>query len=157
MSWFRRGERGGDAAGAEQLSDVSFEYLRIAPTALMRVTAQWPDHDTAAPEVKLIISTADRTYELDPLPDPAAADHTGWRAAFTAPLSLVENEGAAFSLRLGGEDLPLSAPVSRQLDVEADAATFDSHDERLAAIAASLARRDDMEDRLRERAAPIKS
>jgi hypothetical protein len=157
MSWFRRAERGGDAGQGERLSDLSFEYLRLSPSALMRVSAHWPEGEDEAPDVKLIVSAGAETHELDPLPDPAAGDHTGWRAAFSAPLLLVERSDASFALRLGGEDLPLSAPEPRQLDVEADAAVFDSHDERLAAIAASLARRDDMDDQLRDLATQIKS
>src|SRR3954447_8032508 len=148
MSWLRRGGRASAGDGDEHAAPgaLPFEYLPLPPTALLRVSAEWPDAERSAPDVMLVVDAGIERHELEPLPDPAAAERSGWRAAFAAPYSVVETAGVSFALRIGGEDLPLGAPVRREVDAGGDASDLD---ERLAAIAAELARRDDLEDRIR--------
>src|SRR3954468_19013090 len=136
MSWLRRGGRSSAGEGDERSApgDLTFEYLPLPPTALLRVSADWPDADRSAPDVLLVVHAGDERHELEPLPDPAAAERSGWRAAFAAPFEVVETEGALFALRIGGEDLPLGAPLRRaELGGAEEGEDFD---ERLASIAA---------------------
>src|SRR5207244_4127042 len=81
----------------------------------------------------------------------------GWRVAFAASASLVETPGVSFALRIGGEDLPLGPPASRDVAAEAAAPEAVSGDvaERLAAIATELSRRDDLEERIQALAGDV--
>ena len=160
MSWLRRGGRAGAGEGDERAApgDLAFEYLPLPPTALLRVSARWPDAERSAPDVLLVVDMGTERLELEPLPDPAAAERAGWRAAFAAPYSVVEADDVVFALRIGGEDLRLGSPVRREIEEETGASAGASgSEERLAEIAAALARRDDLEEQLDELAAGVAS
>src|SRR3954451_14917745 len=104
MSWLRRGGRASAGDGDEHAApgDLTFEYLPLPPAALLRVSADWPDAERSAPAVLLVVEAGIERHELEPLPDPAAAERSGWRAAFAAPYSVVEPGCASFALLLGG-------------------------------------------------------
>src|SRR3954471_18583740 len=142
MSWLRRGGRSSAGEGDDRSGpgDLTFEYLPLPPTALLRVSASWPDADRSAPDVLLVIDAGGEHHELEPLPDPAAGERSGWRAAFAAPYAVVETDAASFALRIGGGGLPLGTPWRREVSgAEAGAAAGAAGvDERLAAIAAEL-------------------
>src|SRR3954468_18788617 len=149
MSWLRRGGRASAGEGDERAApgDLAFEYLPLPPTALLRVSARWPDAERSAPDVLLIVDVGIERMELEPLPDPAAAERSGWRAAFAAPYSVVEASDVAYALRIGGEDLRLGAPGRREIEEETGVGGGEAE---LAEIAAALARRDDLEERLEQ-------
>src|SRR4051794_41417438 len=115
MSWLRRGGRSSAEEGDDRSGpgDLTFEYLPLPPTALLRVSARWPDGDRSAPDVLLVIDVGAEHHELEPLPDPAAGERIGWRAAFAAPFSVVETDAASFALRIGGGGPPPRAAPPR--------------------------------------------
>src|SRR5439155_25421986 len=93
MSWLRRGGEHGAQREADRSGpgELTFEYLPLPPSALLRVSALWPDADRSMPDVALIVDDGSERHELEPLPDPAAPDEpTRWRAAFMVRASVLE-------------------------------------------------------------------
>src|SRR4051812_10350206 len=137
-----------------------FEHVTAtAETALLRVSGRWhADQRERLSPPMLVVDDGSRTHRLAALPGPedaaplAGPDGPGWRAAFSAPLALVEGANAAFARAAGGGAVvalprPVAARRERRPAVESPppppAAAIDE-----AALAASRA---EAERRARER------
>src|SRR3954451_20325795 len=101
-----------------------------AETALLRVSGRWyADQRERLSPPMLVVDDGSRTHRLAALPGPedaaplAGPDGPGWRAAFSAPLALVEGAKTAFALEAGrgaidGLPRPVAARRERRPAVE---------------------------------------
>jgi chromosome segregation ATPase len=92
-----------------------FEYLKAsADTVLLRLAGRWPEDMSGPDQAVLVVLGPLRPARLAPVP-PAPAVHGGiWRAAYSAPLSLVLRPGVSFTLEgADGRRWPLPEPVER--------------------------------------------
>ncbi len=90
-----------------------FEYLRATDTmVLVRVAGRWRGK---APEACALIAVArDGATRLEALPPvPTAGGDDLWRAAYSAPLALVEQRSTRFSLETGHDRVALPRPGER--------------------------------------------
>ncbi len=89
--------------------------------ALLRLTLALPRRSNLESPVLAVARDGAET-ELAPLPTPESADGADqgvWRRAFGAPIEIVANEGASYSLRAdGGIEVELPRPVGRQDSLE---------------------------------------
>src|SRR3954471_22289283 len=98
-----------------------FEHVTATPeTALLRVSGRWVSarRERLSPPM-LVVDDGRRTHRLAALPGPedaaplAGPDSPGWRAAFSAPVALMEGRGTAFALDAGrGALVDLPHPVA---------------------------------------------
>jgi hypothetical protein len=88
-----------------------FEYVDAGPElALVRLSGRWRSGEPRG-EVGLVAWLGGERIPLSPLPAPPSPDG-GWRAAFSAPPSLLGDPAAAFELEPpSGEAIVLPAPV----------------------------------------------
>jgi hypothetical protein len=86
-----------------------FEYVEAGPDlALVRLSGTWRS-GVPRGEVGLVAWISGERIPLEPLPAPAGSEGS-WRAAFSAPVSLVSDPAAAFELESPGRD-PISLPL----------------------------------------------
>jgi uncharacterized coiled-coil protein SlyX len=86
-----------------------FEYVEAGPDlALVRLSGTWRP---GAPrgDVGLVAWLSGERIPLEPLPAPSGSEGS-WRAAFSAPVSVVSDPAVAFELEPPGRD-PISLPV----------------------------------------------
>jgi hypothetical protein len=97
-----------------------FEYVDAGPElALVRLSGSWR---TGSPpdEVGLVVWLRGERIPLSSLPAPPSPEG-GWRAAFSAPPSLLADPAAEFELEPAGDDaMTLPAPVEHGTVVEAE-------------------------------------
>src|SRR3954452_1469959 len=98
-----------------------FEHVTAtAETALLRVSGRWhADQRERLSPPMLVVDDGSRTHRPSAPPGPedaaplAGPDGPGWRAAFSAPLALVEGAKTAFALDAGrGAIVDLPRPVA---------------------------------------------
>src|SRR3954469_12637773 len=98
-----------------------FEHVAAtAETALLRLSGRWrADQRERLSPPMLVVDDGRRTHRLAALPGPedaaplAGPDGPGWRAAFSAPVDLIEGRGTAFALDAGrGALVDLPHPVA---------------------------------------------
>lgn len=90
-----------------------FEYVKATETtALLRIAGRWRG---AAPErCALVAIGTDAATRFDALPQtPSGTSDDLWRAAYSAPLEVVETRGAAFELDTGHARIRLPHPAER--------------------------------------------
>src|SRR3954465_13922894 len=98
-----------------------FEHVAAtAETALLRLSGRWrADQRERLSPPMLVVDDGRRTHRLAALPGPedaaplAGPDGPGWRAAFSAPVDLIEGRGTAFALDAGRGGLVAPPPPPR--------------------------------------------
>ena len=89
-----------------------FEYLKATDeAALLRLAGRW--RGEVPDECVLTAVAGNGATRLDPLPHPPSAEDGIWRAAYSAPLALVEGRGARFALETGHGRVKLPRPGER--------------------------------------------
>jgi predicted nucleic acid-binding Zn-ribbon protein len=90
-----------------------FEYLPAgADLALLRLTGRWAAPADGHPDCSLLLMAGERREWLDAVPQPGTQSGGPWRAAYSAPLDLVEAPGTRFLLvPPDGHRVALSPPA----------------------------------------------
>src|SRR5947199_103260 len=125
-----------------------FEYLTAsADTGLLRLAGRWPNGEQVPEEPVLVALGPLRPARLEPVPPAPAVNGGIWRAAYSAPLSLITRSGLRWQLQADdGRSWALPTPNERgasrtqQIDSRAVAALRDEL-ERAAGERARLTER----------------
>jgi hypothetical protein len=99
-----------------------FEYVDAGPDlALVRLSGHWRSGETGD-DVGLVAWLGGERIPLSPLPAPPASDGESWRAAFSAPPSLLSDPAAAFELEPPrGPAVTLPPPIEHGSEPEPQA------------------------------------